>query len=164
MRVLQFVALMLTGLELVPTGAHFFELWNKIGLDQQQYFTVQQIYRGWAWFGIVLIAAIIANLGVAIVLWRRRQRFWLSLVAGVLVAATLVIFFGWTYPANQLTQNWTSVPGDWRMLRRQWELSHAVNAVLTFVALGFAAGSIFAAQASPIGAGRPRLRVTSGRG
>lgn len=164
MRLLQFVALMLTGLELVPTGAHFSELWNKIGLAQQQYFTVQQIYRGWAWFGIVLIAAIVANLAAAIVLWQRRRRFWPSLVAGLLIACTLLIFFAWTYPANQATDNWTIVPDDWRTLRRQWELSHAVNAVLTFVALGFAAASVFVAQMTPIGARRSRARITSRRG
>lgn len=162
MRALQLTAVILTGL--VPTGAHFFAMWNKIGLTQQQYFAVQQIYRGWAWFGIALIAAIVANLAAAIVLWRRRQRFWPSLVAGLLVACTLLIFFVWTYPANQATDNRTMVPSDWQMLRRQWELSHAGNAVLTFAALGFAAASLFAAPASPIGAGRPRARITSRKG
>ncbi|HEY3909810.1 MAG TPA: hypothetical protein VGM07_07960 [Stellaceae bacterium] len=139
---MQLVALMLTGLELVPTGAHFFELWNKFALDQQQYFIIQQIYRGWAWFGIVLIAAIATNLAASMMLWRSRDRFWPSLTAGLLLAVTLAVFFVWTYPANQATGNWTTIPADWRALRRQWELSHAVNAVLTFAALGFAAFSM----------------------
>ncbi len=164
MRALQLVAVMLIGLELAPTGAHFFEMWNKIGLTQQQYFTVQQLYRGWAWFGIVLIAAIIANLSAAILLWHRRQRPWPSLVASLLIACTLLVFFVWTDPANQATDNWTMIPADWRMLRRQWELSHAVNAVLTFVALGFAAASLFAAPAHTTGDGRPQARITSRRG
>ena len=38
MRVLQFLAVVLTALALVPGGAHFFELPNKIGLGEQQYF------------------------------------------------------------------------------------------------------------------------------
>jgi hypothetical protein len=31
---------------LVPSGAHLFALPNKIGLAQDQYFVVQNIYRG----------------------------------------------------------------------------------------------------------------------
>jgi hypothetical protein len=62
LRVVQFLAVVLTALALVPVGAHFFEMPNKIGLARDQYFTVQAIYRGWALFGAVLIPAIVANL------------------------------------------------------------------------------------------------------
>ena len=51
------------------------------------------------------------------------------------VALTLVVFFLWTYPANQATANWTTIPNHWEQLRRQWEYSHAFNAVITFLAL-----------------------------
>jgi len=151
MRMLQFIAVMLTALALVPTGAHFFELPNKMALTRQQYLTVQQIYRGWALFGVVLIAAIVFNLTAAIALWRRRERFWPSLVAGLLMAATLLIFFAWTYPANEATANWTMLPANWSALRRQWEFSHAVNALVSFAALGFAALAMIGA---PVGDGR----------
>ena len=50
------------------------------------------------------------------------------------VALTLVVFFIWTYAANQATNNWTTIPNDWEQLRRQWEYSHAANAVVTFAA------------------------------
>ena len=36
-------------------------------------------------------------------------------------------------PANQATNNWTQIPANWEHLRWQWEVSHAVNAVITFV-------------------------------
>jgi hypothetical protein len=52
------------------------------------------------------------------------------------IAATLAAFFIWVYPANQATANWTTVSEDWERLRRQWEYGHAVNAALTFLALG----------------------------
>jgi uncharacterized membrane protein len=131
----QFLALILTALALVPVGAHFFELPNKIGLAQEQYFTVQAIYRGWALFGIVLLPALVANLVLAVLVRRQRRPFWLALIAFLCIAGTLAIFFGWTYPANQATSNWTRVPENWTALRAQWEYSHAVNAVITFVAL-----------------------------
>jgi hypothetical protein len=135
LRVLQFVALVLTALAFVPGGAHLFELPNKIGLSEEYYFAVQSIYRGWALFGSVIFAAIGANLALAQMLWRRRRPFWPSLAAGLILAATLFVFFERTYPANQATNNWTLVPADWETLRTQRELSHAANAVLTFVAL-----------------------------
>jgi hypothetical protein len=135
LRVLQFLAIVLVALALAPGCAHLFALPNKIGLPQDRYFIVQDIYRGWALLGIVLFGALAACLALTVALWRRRGPFWLALSAFALVAATLVIFFTWTYPANQATANWTVAPANWQDLRTQWEYAHAVNAVLTFLAL-----------------------------
>ena len=135
LRSVQFLAVILTALALVPAGAHLFELPNKIGLEQESYFIVQNIYRGWALFGIVLFGALTANLALAAAVRRQPAPFWLALAAFVMIAATLTIFFTWTYPANQATSNWTVVPDNWRELRTRWEYAHAVSAVLTFLAL-----------------------------
>ena len=35
---------------------------------------------------------------------------------------------------NVATNNWTITPQDFEAVRRQWEYSHAINAVLTLVA------------------------------
>lgn len=118
---------------------------NKIGLPQQQYFIVQQIYRGWALFGVVLIAATVINFLLSAVLWRRGEDAWPAFLAGFLIAATVAIFFIWTYPANQATHNWMVAPPDWQTLRQHWELAHAASAILTFAALCF---STLAAMAS----------------
>jgi hypothetical protein len=135
LRLVQFLAIVLTALSLVPAGAHLAELPNKIGLDQEAYFAVQNIYRGWALFGIALFGALGATLALATMLRRQRAPFWLALAGFLLMAATLVIFFMWTYPANQATSNWTVVPANWQQLRTTWEYAHATNAVLTFLAL-----------------------------
>ena len=135
LKIVSFLALVLTALALAPGGAHLFALPNKIDLAQQPYFVVQGIYRGWALLGAVLIGALIANLVLAILLRGRGAPFWFALAGFVLVGATLAIFFTWTFPANQATNNWTIAPDNWRALRTQWEYSHAVNAVLTFFAL-----------------------------
>ena len=146
LRLVQFLAIVLTALALVPAGAHLAELPNKIGLDQEAYFIVQNIYRGWALFGIALFGALAANLALAIVVRRQRAPFWLALAAFLLVAATLVIFFIWTYPANQATSNWTVVPANWQQLRTTWEYAHATNAVLTFLALCAVTWSVLLAR------------------
>jgi hypothetical protein len=134
MRVLQFAAVVLTAIAMVPGGAHFFELPNKIGLSEEQYFTVQAIYRGWAVFGVVIVAAIAVNLTVAWMLRSRRKHCSLALAAGFALAASLVIFFVWTYPANQATENWTIATANWEHLRIRWELAHTASAILDFIA------------------------------
>src|SRR5690242_19746593 len=137
----QFLAIILTALALLPGGAHVMSLPAKIDMPEEPYFVAQQVYRGWAWAGVVIFAAIFANFASAFLTRHNRRQFWLSLAAGLLIAATLAIFFIWTFPANQATGNWTSVPGDWERLRSQWEYSHAANALITFIALLCAVGS-----------------------
>lgn len=140
-RIVQFAALVLTALALVPGGAHLLELPHKIGLDREAYLTVQQIYRGWALLGSVLILALLANLALA---WLSRSQAVPLLGAGaaaVLLGATLVVFFVWTFPVNRATADWSMAPEGWEALRARWEYSHAVNAVLTFLALCAATAS-----------------------
>jgi hypothetical protein len=60
-KILQMLAIILTALALVPGGAHLFSLPHKIGMARDNYFVVQAIYRGWALFGILIIAALVAN-------------------------------------------------------------------------------------------------------
>jgi hypothetical protein len=132
LRTVQFLAVIFTALALVPGGAHFFVLLNKIELDQAQYFTVQSIYRGWALFGIVLFGALFLNLAMAVMLRDQRTAFWFAVAGFIGLAINLAIFFIWTYPANVATDNWTTVPENWQALRAQWEYSHAVNALVMF--------------------------------
>jgi hypothetical protein len=135
-RVVAFLAVMLTALALVPGGAHLAEMPNKMALGEREYFIVQDIYRGWAWFGIALCGALAANLALALLLRRDGLAGALALAAAALVSASLVVFFVWTFPANQATANWTRVPASWQEMRRQWESSHAAGAALNLLALG----------------------------
>jgi hypothetical protein len=135
LRIVQFLAIVFTALALVPGGAHLFALPNKIGMARDAYFTAQQIYAGWALLGIVLFGALLINLVLTVMSRGEYPTFRFALLGFLLVAATLVIFFTWTFPANQATSNWTEAPANWEALRTQWEYSHAANAVLTFIAL-----------------------------
>ncbi|HJR21796.1 MAG TPA: hypothetical protein VJ822_09270 [Dongiaceae bacterium] len=131
----QFLAVILTALALLPGGAHVMALSAKIAMPEEPYFVVQQIYRGWAWAGAVIFLAIFANILAALLTRANRRKWQLFAAAGLLIAVTLAVFFAWTYPANQATGNWTSVPENWEQLRVEWEYSHAVNAAISFLAL-----------------------------
>ena len=134
MRTAQFFALVLTALALIPGGAHLFALPNKIAMTEANYFVAQRIYDGWALLGAVLIGAILADAVAALLTRAQMAPFVLAALATLLMLATLAIFFAFTFPANQATANWTTIPDDWQYLRRQWEMSHAVNAAITFAA------------------------------
>ena len=134
-RIVQFLAIVISALALIPSGAHLAALPNKISLPQAEYFTVQGIYYGWAILGLLWPAAIAANVLLAIVVRSQPRPFWLAALAALCFVLMLVIFLLWTLPANQATANWTTVPENWETLRRQWEYSHAVNTAIVFLAL-----------------------------
>lgn len=134
-RISQFVAIALTAVGLVPGGAHLLEMTHKMSLDQDQYMTVQQIYRGWALLGVIFIAAILANCLAALIMRSQPVPMACAAAAAFLLCIGLAIFFTWTLPVNQVTSNWTVAPANWQALRAQWEYSHAANAFATFLAL-----------------------------
>ena len=76
-----------------------------------------------------------SELAHTIMLRRLGRSFGYALASFLLIAANLAIFFFWTFPTNQATNNWTVVPKNWNALRIRWEYSHAANAVVTFAAL-----------------------------
>ena len=61
LNVLRFASVMLTAVAMAAGYAHLLELPNKIGLSREDYLTVQQIYRGWALLGIVVVGALVST-------------------------------------------------------------------------------------------------------
>jgi hypothetical protein len=140
------LAIIFVALCLVPTGAHFFELPNKMALSPQHYMVVQTIYAGWAFFGIAVFGALAFTLAHTILVRGDRTAMGLSLAAFLLLVATQVIFWTFTYPMNVASANWTVMPDHFEAARRQWEYSHAVSAALTLVALILLCGSMLRAN------------------
>lgn len=145
---LQFLSLVVVGLALIPAGAHLFELPNKIGLPPQQYMIVQNIYRGWALFGIVVMTAPLLAIAHAIAVRAYTGAMLLSLAAALCLATTLAVFFMFTYPMNVASSNWTVTPENFETARKQWEYSHAVNAVLTLAAFAALTLSVLASRST----------------
>jgi hypothetical protein len=135
MRSIYFLSLLFAALALIPSGAHVAELGNKMNLGATEYQIVQQIYRGWALFGIVVIGALASTVALTISLRRHRKAFTPALIACFCIVGTQVIFWTFTFPANQMTDNWTALPADWAELRVRWEYSHAASAGFNFAAV-----------------------------
>ena len=131
----RFLSLLFCALALAPALAHLLELPSKISLPRDEYFVVQQIYRGWWMLGIVVFGALLSTLALTIVVRKRPGELGPALTAFLCIVATQAIFWTFTFPANQQTANWTLLPDNWQELRMRWEYSHAASAMLNLVAL-----------------------------
>lgn len=115
--------------------AHALELPNKMLLDQQEYFIVQKVYRGWNKLAYLLAVEVIGMLLLIYMVRHERDVRTRVLLALGSVALAQAVFWVFTYPANQVTADWTLQPENWRELRRQWEYSHLAGAVFQTFAL-----------------------------
>ena len=131
----RFAAILFTALALGPALGHLLELPNKIELSRDDYLTVPQIYRGWALLGFVVVAALVSTIALAIIVRHRVRELTLAVVALACIVGTQILFWIFTYPANQQTKNWTLLPEHWMALRAQWEYSHGASAVHNLLAL-----------------------------
>jgi hypothetical protein len=130
-----FVALLATALALGGALAHALELPNKLQLTRDDYFVVQQIYRGWNRLAYLLAIEFAAMLFVAVAHWRRPRMLRPAIAAIACLVAAQAIFWIWTFPANVATRNWTHIPANWEALRTQWEFSHLAGAVFQMLAM-----------------------------
>jgi hypothetical protein len=131
--------------------AHLLELPNKIRLSRDDYLTVQQIYRGWNLLAIVVIGALLSTLALTVTVRHDRKAFVFALIAFLCIVATQIVFWTYTYPANQITNNWTVLPENWTVLRRQWEYSHATSALLNLLAVLSLSASVLVRNDSQAG-------------
>ena len=134
-KIFYFLSLLFVALALGPAMAHSLELLNKINLPRDNYLIVQQIYRGWDLLAIVVFRALLSTLGLSITVRRDRNAFIFALIAFLCIVGTQIVFWTYTYPTNQITNNWTTLPENWAALRRQWEYSHATSALLNVLAM-----------------------------
>jgi hypothetical protein len=134
LRIVEFLAVVLAGLALVPVGAHLAALPNKIEMDANSYLAAQQIYAGWAWFAVIDVAAIVMAGALALLLRGGGAAFWLSAAGCLLQIVAMVVFFLFVFPGNQATENWTSLPDNWQALRTSWEYGHGADGIITFFA------------------------------
>ncbi len=88
-----------------------------MGPTRDEYLIVQQIYRGWALLGVLIFGAMKCTRALSVLVRKRRRDFALVLAAFLCIAAGLAVFFAFTFPANQATNNWTVLPDNWESLR-----------------------------------------------
>jgi hypothetical protein len=119
-----------------PAVAHAFELPTRMSLPREEYYIVQQVYRGWSTFSIVLVVVQFISLLTTAFLVRHERRVLVpTILAIVLVLGAQVLFWTYTHPANIATANWTLQIDDWVRFRRSWEYAHLARAGLQALAM-----------------------------
>ncbi|MGZ3341547.1 MAG: DUF1772 domain-containing protein [Reyranella sp.] len=131
-----FIALLASAAMLGPALAHAFELPAIMKLPRDEYFIVQQVYRGWSNFSLLLVVVQLISLVTTAYLERRERRVLLPTVLAILfVLGAQVLFWAYSHPANVATANWTMPTDDWVGLRRVWEYSSVARAGLQALAM-----------------------------
>jgi hypothetical protein len=143
----QFAAIALTALALMPAGEQVFELSGKLALSPADYVMVQSVHHAWVLFASTMLVASAAIGLHSYLVSRNATSFGWSMVALVLVGAAQIVFWAIAYPANAATEGWSVVPVDFELLRRKWEYAFAAAGVLSFAG--------FLALVRSIGASRP---------
>jgi hypothetical protein len=62
-------------------------------LSRDEYFIVQQIYRGWALLGFVVVGALLSTMILAVMVRDNRRIFILTVAASMCIAGALIVFF-----------------------------------------------------------------------
>jgi hypothetical protein len=153
--ILQILAVILTGLAVVPALAHALELPGKMRLEQDTYFAVQTIYYpGFTVAGIAEPLGLITTLAALLLTPPASARFWLTLVALMGLIGMQAVYWLVTHPVNRLwlerkrlgrmgsgffslASGRSSDRGEvvWTSLRDRWEYSHMVRAIFAVLSL-----------------------------
>jgi hypothetical protein len=90
-----------------------------MNLSKEAYLTVQSIYWGWNLLGIIEIAPVAFSAILLILTIKNKKPLRFILIAFICFTLALILFFSFTSPANQITNNWTMLPDNWEQLRNQ---------------------------------------------
>ena len=133
------IMLVLAFLTTTAPMAHVLELPNKFTLDGPSWLLVQQqLYRGWgAVFGPIDIAAILVGILICVIARDDRPAMRRMLAAVAVYFAMVVVFFLFNAPVNAAFNSWTvaTLRSDWPRCRMQWEIGHALSALLSIIGL-----------------------------
>jgi hypothetical protein len=131
--VLKFTTILFELITLSALMAHLLAFPAKMKLTQEDYYTVQRIYSGWAWLGIFEVGALLLTLIWSVSERKKKGTFLLLIIAFIFFAVSLTLFFIFTFPSNTVTVNWTFKTDNWQMLRQRWEYSHAARTMLNLI-------------------------------
>jgi hypothetical protein len=135
LKFLRFLSLLLVTLTFGLTWCHVMEIPGKLRLSGEEWLTVQQnLYVA---FGPPLgapieVAAIGLTWAVFLLVRRRGPATLWTFAAAISVTAGLVEWFWMVSPMNTIIVGLTAdnLPADWPRVRNQWEIGHAIHALL----------------------------------
>ena len=142
---MQFIALLLMGIELGVSYSHLMQLPGKAQLSLAMFIVVQTVLIQYKiGLGIVEIGA---SLAMLIILWLSRAqlvRFCLTLGALLMLVVAYLVWGVFIEPINNVVDTWTSssFPTNWMRTRDLWHSFHIVRLVLLTIAMSSLIGSV----------------------
>ena len=142
---MQFIALLLMGIELGVSYSHLMQLPGKSQLFVAMFIAVQTVliqYR--IGLGVVEIGSFLAML---IILWLVRTKtltFRLTLGALLMLVAAFLVWGVFIEPINAVVDIWTadSFANNWSSYRDRWHLFHIVRLILLTIGTSSLIGSV----------------------
>ena len=142
---MQFIALLLMGIELGVSYSHLMQLPGKSQLSVAMFIAVQTVLIQYKiGLGIVEIGSFLAML---VILWLVRTKtltFRLTLSALLMLVAAFLVWGIFIEPINAIVDTWTasSFPENWTLYRDRWHLFHIVRLILLTVGMSSLIGSV----------------------
>ncbi len=142
---MQFIALLLMGIELGVSYSHLMQLPGKSQLSVAMFIAVQTVLIQYKiGLGVVEIGLFLAML---IILWLVRTKtltFRLTLGALLMLVAAFLVWGVFIEPINAVVDTWTadSFPNDWTSYRDRWHLFHIVRLALLTVGMSSLISSV----------------------
>jgi hypothetical protein len=147
----RFVAMLLAALTLGLGFCHLMQLPSRLGWDQYLWVgsTVQGgLYAAFGSVGAVIFVATVIALALHAYFTREHGRpgSRLALIAALLFALALVLWWALIYPVNVELAKWVNgpVPSDWTSYRARWEWGHAVIALTELIGFASLIASVLA--------------------
>lgn len=129
---MQFIALLLIGIELGVSYSHLMQLPGKAQLSLAMFIAVQNVLIKYK-IGVVIvdIGSFLAMLAIIWLLRIQTLRFRLTLVALLMLVTAFIVWGIFIEPINTaIARTVDSFPDDWTLLRQRWHLFHIVRLVL----------------------------------
>ena len=147
---MQFIALLLMGIELGVSYSHLMQLPGKSQLSVAMFIAVQTVLIQYKiGLGIAEIGSFLAML---VILWLVRTKtlsFRLTLGALLMLIAAFSVWGVFIKPINAVVDTWTasSFPENWMLYRDRWHLFHLARLILLTIGMSGLIVSVLAKEA-----------------
>jgi hypothetical protein len=130
LRLIQVLAVILMGVQLGVSYAHFMQMPGKLGLPLDCYILVQnQVISYRVKLAFIETPSIISAVAATVLLRNHRKAFWLTLIGTVSIVLMWAIWAVFIQPINQQIDDWTGAnfPSNWSDIRYQWHFYHLIR-------------------------------------
>ena len=138
LRLFQFLAVILMGVQLGVSYAHFMQMPGKLILPLDCYILVQnQVISYRVKLAFIEIPSIISATAATILIRNHRRAFWLTLIGAICMVLMWVVWAIWIQPINQQVAGWTATtsPSNWIDIRYQWHFYHLIRLAIASVGM-----------------------------